>query len=215
MRHFTPFRSALCATLFLLGIGSASAALIDRGGGLIYDTDINITWLQDARYAVTSGAPFATTDSPIPGYMRWAHAMDWVANLSYYDSVRNQTLSDWRLPTVFDTNTGELGHLFFDELGNTAFHFANTGPFINFLTGDYWYDTLYPFFPNSAWDFAPTNAVQGATSLNGGVHYAWAVRDGDVAVTTPIPEPETYAMMLVGLALLGFHARRRKLKLAA
>jgi hypothetical protein len=27
------------------------AALIDRGGGLIYDTDLNITWLQDARYA--------------------------------------------------------------------------------------------------------------------------------------------------------------------
>lgn len=30
----------------------------------------------------------------------------------------------------------------------------------------------------------------------------------------PIPEPETYAMLLAGLGLLGFHARRRKLKLA-
>ncbi|MEI6724167.1 MAG: PEP-CTERM sorting domain-containing protein, partial [Betaproteobacteria bacterium] len=27
-----------------------------------------------------------------------------------------------------------------------------------------------------------------------------------------IPEPETYAMMLAGLSLLGFVARRRKLK---
>jgi hypothetical protein len=30
--------------------------------------------------------------------------------------------------------------------------------------------------------------------------------------TAPVPEPETYAMMLVGLGLLGFAARRRKQK---
>lgn len=31
--------------------------------------------------------------------------------------------------------------------------------------------------------------------------------------TSPIPEPETYAMLLAGLALLGFHARRRNTNL--
>ena len=36
-----------------------------------------------------------------------------------------------------------------------------------------------------------------------------------VNVAAPIPEPETYAMLLAGLGLLGFAARRRKLKLAA
>lgn len=34
-------------------------------------------------------------------------------------------------------------------------------------------------------------------------------------VTAPIPEPETYAMMLAGLGLLGFVARRRKQKAVA
>lgn len=34
-------------------------------------------------------------------------------------------------------------------------------------------------------------------------------------ITTPIPEPETYAMLLAGLGLLGFAARRRKQKEAA
>jgi len=33
----------------------AEATLFDQGGGLIYDTDLNITWLQDANYAMTSG----------------------------------------------------------------------------------------------------------------------------------------------------------------
>ncbi len=36
-----------------------------------------------------------------------------------------------------------------------------------------------------------------------------------MAPTTPIPEPETYAMMLAGLGLMGLVARRRKQKDAA
>jgi len=34
-------------------------------------------------------------------------------------------------------------------------------------------------------------------------------------VVTPVPEPETYALLLAGLGLLGFAARRRRLKEAA
>lgn len=36
-----------------------------------------------------------------------------------------------------------------------------------------------------------------------------------MTIGAPIPEPETYAMLLAGLGLLGFAARRRKLKEAA
>ena len=39
----------------------------------------------------------------------------------------------------------------------------------------------------------------------------WSTRHA----VTSIPEPETYAMLLAGLGLLGFQARRRKLKEAA
>jgi hypothetical protein len=42
----------------------------------------------------------------------------------------------------------------------------------------------------------------------------WATRSAANAVA-PIPEPETYAMLLAGLGLLGFAAQRRKRKQAA
>ena len=45
-------RSALCAAM-LLNAAIAQAALIDRGGGMIYDDVQNITWLQNWNYAAT------------------------------------------------------------------------------------------------------------------------------------------------------------------
>lgn len=71
----------------------AYAALIDRGGGLIYDFVLNVTWLQDANYAKTNG-------DDADGLMDWVDANAWAANLVYYDSVRGITFDDWRLPSV-------------------------------------------------------------------------------------------------------------------
>jgi hypothetical protein len=85
-----PLILALLAGLVLSG--AAQATLIDRGGGLIYDNVLNITWLQDANYAKTSGYD---TD----GRMNWADANAWAANLSYGG------YEDWRLPTMIDTGT--------------------------------------------------------------------------------------------------------------
>jgi hypothetical protein len=84
--------------LLLLCLGNnAHAALVDRGGGLLYDDVLNITWLQDANYAKTSG--FDAT-----GNMTWNQASNWVANLVYHDSVRDVDYSDWRLPFATPIN---------------------------------------------------------------------------------------------------------------
>lgn len=85
---------AMLGAAFVIGAAPvAQAALIDRGGGLIYDTVLDITWLQDANYARTTGYD---TD----GRMDWSVAKTWAANLSYYDSVRGVYWNDWRLPTL-------------------------------------------------------------------------------------------------------------------
>jgi hypothetical protein len=83
-------------TLALVGLSvltlSANAALYDRGNGLIYDDVMDITWLQDANYAQTSGYDG-------DGAMNWANANTWAAGLSYggYD--------DWRLASAGDPPT--------------------------------------------------------------------------------------------------------------
>ena len=46
---------ALCACALTLAVSTtANAALVDRGGGLIYDDVLNVTWLQNANAALGS-----------------------------------------------------------------------------------------------------------------------------------------------------------------
>lgn len=181
----------LSTLLVLLGLSiSAHALLIDRGGGMIYDTDLNITWLQDANYAMTSGFD-------ADGQMTWDEAMSWANNLVYGG------FNDWRLPNTlqpdltcsgqiagdsfgYNCTGSEMGHLYYTELGNTAGGpLTNTGPFIN-MQGNYWSGTEHALLPTIlAWSFNFFNGVQDADSKDSN-YYAWAVRDGDVAA---VPEP--------------------------
>ena len=56
-------------------ISTSSAYLIEYEGDIVYDTHFDITWLKDAKYALTSGY-----DSD--GLMSWPDAMSWASNLS-------------------------------------------------------------------------------------------------------------------------------------
>lgn len=94
-------RLALAAALGAATI-SAQAALINRGGGMIYDDVQDITWLADWNYALTSGYAAANAiedDSNTiraNGRVGWDAANNWAASLVYGG------FDDWRLPT---TNT--------------------------------------------------------------------------------------------------------------
>lgn len=128
---------ALFSSLFIAI--NANAALYDRGNGMIYDSTQDITWLQDANYAFSSGyalenaTGFTGTsyEIDISGRMAWNAAYDWATTLTY------QGISGWRLPSArltgvlcqtlsysgncdnsFNNTTSELGHLFYVDLGN-------------------------------------------------------------------------------------------------
>lgn len=201
--------------------------LIDRGGGLIYDTDLNITWMKDANYGRTQyyqtggNEGLGVTFSQI-------QAVKWAANLTYFDSVRNVTYSNWRLPRTllpdytcdgsavgypmfgYYCSGSEMGHLFYVELGIEIepgyVPPYNASPFINLDRNWYWSETLAdtsnPF--DNAFVFGFNDGVQLYDPIDQPDYTlgAWAVRDGDVYAASEIPVPS--ALWLFGSSLLWF-----------
>jgi hypothetical protein len=252
----------------LAASGGAQAALHDRGGGLIYDDVLNVTWLQDANLAATNtfGLAYSTNLGDHPndvygptytemistdGGMNWGAALHWIDAMN---AANYLGYHDWRLPTMVDTGTpgcnyaysgtdcghnaltydagsgtvySELAYMYYVNLGLTGYYNPdgsdnpNFGIFGNGTLGGqndvglvknlqsyvYWSGMEYAPITNDAWLFNSGDGFQGY-NLKYSVIYAWAVRPGDVAA--PIPEPETYALLLAGLGLVGWAARRRR-----
>ena len=204
---------ALCATLFLFLTTASHAALIDKGGGLIYDTDLDLTWLADANAAV--GSAFDDGTNTGDGRMSWTSAVAWA------DSLTIGGASDWRLPATADpdatcSGTGprgdsctgsEMGHLFYVELGgapnSTIFTSGNQTLLALFsnVQGAYWSGTTEAGFPDFAWDFTFTSGVQSDAFKTTNFLSGWAVHGGDVSA---VPAPG--AVWLLGTGLLGFIA---------
>lgn len=198
----------LCVTFVLLaGLGLpgfAQAALVDRGGGLVYDTDLNVTWLVDANYARTSGHADTLYGPGSDGRMTWNQAEAWVANLVYHDPLRNIDLKGWRLPTTlqpdqtcsvqfgkdsfgYNCTGSELGHLFYKELGGKtatsigAVHNGSYSLFAQAPASLYWSGTEYAPDASRAWGFI----FDSGSLLIGGKGnrmYVLPVRPGDVGI---------------------------------
>ncbi|PPD35544.1 MAG: hypothetical protein CTY19_00380 [Methylomonas sp.] len=212
-----PTKSLLAAGLLSTGMlfsAASEAALESRGLNMIYDSTLNITWL-DMSQSVSN----------------WSEAVAWADNLTHAG------YSDWRLASAAPVNgaafqydesadgstdwgynitstQSELAHLYYSSLGNTGAYasngdfidgsLSNTGPFSSLQLGTYWFGTEYaPDAANFAWSFLTDFGLQtDSLKSNGG--FAIAVRNGDVA---PIPVPA--AAWLFGSGLLGLVGMRR------
>jgi hypothetical protein len=200
----------LLLTVFAFVANNAQSELHDRGGGLIYDDVLDVTWLQDANYPKTLGLS-------ADGRLRWEDAKQWVATLEYFDSVRNVTWTGWRLPRAVPLNgveyndtfsvdgttdngynivspNSELSYMYYVNLGNVGYADAfgnwplpnyglvNKGPFVNLnpMVFPYWYGNEFPIFPGMAWVFVPLTGSQHE-GVKDHEFFVWPVRDGDVA----------------------------------
>ncbi|MCU7929477.1 MAG: DUF1566 domain-containing protein [Candidatus Thiodiazotropha sp. (ex Codakia rugifera)] len=202
---------------FVLSAGHVQAALHDRLGGLIYDDVLDVTWLQDASYAQTSGYVQS-------GKLNWYDAVNWASTLSYYDTERGVTWDDWRLPTTtnhadsigWDTTgmSSEMAYMYYVNLGydanmsldpsDPAPTSGNYNPFINLQTRGYWSGTPSDF-ENRAWYLHMHFGYQDINSKLGDEQRLWAVRDGDVA---PVPIPPAMLLMASGLLFLRVMGRK-------
>ena len=200
--------TALALTFTLAFSTPSHAALVDNGGGLIYDTDSNITW-----YDQTPGA------NSLSGATAWAAGLD----------VGGTLAGSWRLPNYLDN---ELGHLYYAELGNIAYGWPdlqNKGPFSNIAfvnepygcapSVSYWTSFEDQFvdpengYVESHWIlfnfykgdyFGVTNyTYPGANDYDGRV---LAVHDGNVGAFVPLPN----TILLFTPVLVGLLGLKRK-----
>jgi len=160
----------------------AYGELVDRGNGMIYDTDFNITWYANAKMA----------------NLYWSQAKSWAASLNI------NGITGWRLPSALNLDgTGpciglyckmsEFGHLYSTELGNVfgAGDSNSLGPFQNTARWFYyWTDTTYDLDSTKAYMFSPGGeSFIAKKEVDTG--FGWAVHDGDPAGPPPVVVPPT------------------------
>lgn len=192
-------KRALFGAAAMLMAGVAQAALqerdLDHNGvtDAYYDTDLNITWLREVN----------------PAQQNW---YQWVASAA---SFSFGSYDDWRLPNsefcaVQSCIGSEMGHLWYIELGNSVGQPVNSGGFQNLQFTpfeSYWSGTDAGQQAFSYVYYANGNGLQFFQNKSAAA-YAMLVRDGDVMAA--VPEPETYALMLGGLAVLAWTRRQQR-----
>jgi hypothetical protein len=164
-----------------VGLSASVRADLEPGlnGQVVYDTDLDITFVADANL---HGA-----------------RMSWSAANDYIDSLNAQNFlgsDNWRLPVAdpncsqygCDNMVSELGHLFYEELNgqqgsdldpNQDDQVNQIGPFTD-IQQWWWYWTSTPVdgMAGNVWAFSFSGGSQDRRSQSYNDHFVWPVTDG-------------------------------------
>lgn len=228
--------SILCGILFLLVTTSlANASLITIGTAgydgadykLIWDNDDDLVWLDYTKEV---------------SYVSWNFFAQWAENLESSLTINlldGYTIdwddNSWRLPTTvpgpyeygydgtttggYNITTSELGHLYYEELGNLGlldtsgnsqpgYGLNNTGRFDNLdAHKSYWSGTPGTVPYHHVWSFDMGMGEQYTIWEDAEYHVGMALRSGQVLVN---PEPGTFLLVAAGLIGVCALSRRKK-----
>lgn len=191
----------------------------------LYDDVLNVTWLRDANanglMTWTQASAWAA-GLTIGSYSGWrlptmiaspdatfsySGGTDYGYNVRTKDGIASQYQAG---QTVFS----EMAHLWYQTLGNKAscppgnatcsgagtpqpgWGLVNTGDFQNLQANIYWSGLTHAPDLSDAWAFYTYEGSQ-FYGLESNRYRALAVRDGDIA--SAVPEPQTLALVLLGL----------------
>ena len=175
----------LCAMSLFFGVSAvANATLYDRGGGLIYDDVLDITWLQDANYAETTGYDDSLYGYDTGGLMSWYHAVAWADNLEYQGII---LYDDWRLPQTLPVDGSSYDYDWsYDGSTDRGYNISAPGSaypgstgnemaymYYNNLENLGWYDTSGSG-PQTGWGLSNTDPFTNLQSIRywSGTKYA-------------------------------------------
>ena len=115
-------------------------------------------------------------------------------------------LTGWVLPTGDGEAAAGAQNQYASIKSSVGNSFAGlSGQFDGVQFSEYWSGTAFPRIASSAWSFFAGAAV--IPENQGSSFFAVALRPGDVVAA--VPEPQTYALMLMGLGALLLAQRRR------
>ncbi len=232
-------KSCMAAAAMVAMTGATQAALIDRGGGMIYDTTRNITWLADMNYASTSGYASANAGGANANQILANGQMGWIAAVAWANQLVHGGFDDWRLPTLNPADTscsnstvdfpiqyygrnctgGELSGLFVTDLG-----YNNDGD--GLIASDdtpeqianlsLFTNVQSPFYWSGT-NYAPSlfpnkwhfGTTFGITVWAPQEFAFFAVAVRPGDVTAAVPEPQTLALALLALGATVVARRRR------
>lgn len=240
MKYFAVFIKAMAAILIastvqaaaVPGQGTWESTLQardlngDRKMDAFYDTALNVTWLRDANMIGWRDWDSARNwaDALVIGHFNnWRLPEIIDTGAPGCDFAYGGTDCGFNVQTKYnETVYSEIAHLWYVTLDNISFCDTNgscNGPNTPINTGHFeelvppntdmprfLIGTEYPD-PAYAWYFDTSSGFQGYDAKDWG-GYALALHAGDIG--TPIPEPQMYIMLIIGLIFIGSMVSRRE-----
>ena len=165
---------------------SSNAELDYQANGTVWDTDLDIYWLQDASLAKSEQFGLSCSYiNCVSGGMNYYFAVgdnygpSYIVRMNEYNKGTGwKGYNNWRLPTQT-----EFEHLYRDELGNTfGMPLINTGEFNNVQSGGFYWTGDLPVSGSLALGFSFSGGSTLPRNKQFNDHFVWPVRDGAATV---------------------------------